>query len=605
MPHHRRRLGRIAIVTIALALSCLADAAAAIQEQKQVLVLYATRRDAQIVTVGDRELPRILEEGLPGGVDYYSEFLDRGRFSEAEYQTAFRDFLVLKYRDRHIDLIVAMGETPLAYLVGHRSTLFTDTPLVYYTERVDEPLMPYPNSTGVIGRPDMGGTLTLAASLQPGIQNAFVITGASSSALLESARRQLRPFESSMKITYLAGLPTAELIARLKSLPPNSMVYYLVVERDGTGEIFDPLDYLERIAAISNAPTYSWVESAMNRGIVGGSLKDQVAQSEAVGRLALRVLNGERASAIPPVHENLNVVQVDWRQLRRWGISESRLPAGTLIRYREPSIWDRYALYILGAAVVVFAQSALIGALLIQRRRRKQAEAEVIRNQDELVQSYERIRDLGARLLMAQESERSRVARDLHDDISQQMALLEMDLEQLAAVVQGTAQDLTHDTLQRAQEIGRSVHDLSHRLHPAKLRLIGLVAALQGLRRELSSQNIEITFTHENVPASIPEELAICLFRIVQEALQNAIKYSRGRHVSVDLRGSAAGLQLTIVDDGVGFDVDKTWRKGLGLISMRERLEAVGGSIKIHSRPGVGTRLEISVPLRLDPEVAA
>jgi signal transduction histidine kinase len=107
------------------------------------------------------------------------------------------------------------------------------------------------------------------------------------------------------------------------------------------------------------------------------------------------------------------------------------------------------------------------------------------------------------------------------------------------------------------------------------------------------------------VPASIPEELAICLFRIVQEALQNAIKYSRGRHVSVDLRGSAAGLQLTIVDDGVGFDVDKTWRKGLGLISMRERLEAVGGSIKIHSRPGVGTRLEISVPLRLDPEVAA
>jgi signal transduction histidine kinase len=172
--------------------------------------------------------------------------------------------------------------------------------------------------------------------------------------------------------------------------------------------------------------------------------------------------------------------------------------------------------------------------------------------------------------------------------------------------VQGKAQELTNDTLNRAQEIGRSVHDLSHRLHPAKLRLIGLVAALQGLRRELSSQQgIEITFTHDNVPSAIPEELAICLFRIVQEALQNAIKYSQGRHVSVHLHGGVSGLQLTIADDGVGFDVDLTWRKGLGLISMRERLEAVGGTIKIHSRPGEGTRLEIVVPLRLDPEVAA
>src|SRR6185436_5568273 len=162
------------------------------------------------------------------------------------------------------------------------------------------------------------------------------------------------------------------------------------------------------------------------------------------------------------------------------------------------------------------------------------------------------------------------------------MALLEIDLEQLAGAVSGDAESLTQDALLRAQEIGRNVHDLSHRLHPAKLRLIGLVGALNGLRRELSLQNIEIAFNHKNVPAVIPEELALCLFRIVQEALHNAIKYSQGRLVTVDLRGTASGLALTVTDDGVGFDVGANWHKGLGLISMRERLEAVGGSLEIH-----------------------
>ena len=600
------RFARIATLAVAVCLSSGADAAVtAIQDQKAILVIYSTRRDAQIVTVGDRELPRMLANAIPEGIDYYSEFIDQARFARRDYQTAFHNFLASKYGGRQFDVLIAMGDVPLEFLSGSRDRLFAGTPLVYFSDRADGAVPKHPNATGVIARADLAATVALAKALQPNTENVFVIAGAGTEAMLATARSQLRQFESTMSVNYLVALKTADLEARLKTLPPRSIVYYLVVDRDGAGEIFHPLDYLRRVTATSNAPVYSWVDSAMDHGVVGGVLKDQVTQTQAVGNLAVRVLRGEAADGIPPVTEHLNAAQLDWRQLRRWGISDSRVPAGTLVRFRDPSIWDRYAPYIVGAAFIVLAQSALIGALLIQSRRRRQAEAEVIRNQDELVQSYERIRDLGARLLMAQESERSRVARDLHDDISQQMALLEMDLEQLAAVVQGTAQDLTHDTLQRAQEIGRSVHDLSHRLHPAKLRLIGLVAALQGLRRELSSPNLEITFTHESVPASIPEELAICLFRIVQEALQNAIKYSRGRHVSVDLRGSAAGLQLNIVDDGVGFDVDKTWRKGLGLISMRERLEAVGGSIKIHSRAGVGTRLEISVPLRLDPEVAA
>ena len=578
-----------------------ADPGSSIQRQKDVLVVYATRRDAQIVTVGDRELPRILEQNLPEGVDYYSEFLDQARFDQKDYQAAFRNFLQSKYRGQPFDLVIAMGETPLNFLVRYRDSLFGSAPLLYFSDR---PAPKYPNTTGVIAEANYGGTLALALQLQPETQHAFVVSGARAE-LLDTARRQLRQFESRLEVTFLAGLPTAELEARLKSLPARSIVYYLVVDRDGLGEIFHPLDYLDRVVASSNAPVYSWVDSAMDRGIVGGALKDQLAETQAVGRLALRVLGGEAADSIAPVKDDLTVTQVDWRQLRRWGISESRVPAGTVVRFRTPSAWDRFAPYFVAAAVLLIAQSVLIGGLLIQRARRRQAEADLLWNQIELRQSYEQIRSLGARLLNAQESERARVARDLHDDISQQMALLEIDLEQLAGVVNGDGEGLMHDTLHRAQEIARSVHDLSHRLHPAKLKLIGLVAALQGLRRELSNQNIAITFNHKDVPANIPEELALCLFRIVQEALHNAIKYSQGRHVTVDLRGRPSGLALTIVDDGVGFDVKTTWRKGLGLISMRERLEAVGGTLEIISTPGAGTRLEVAVPVRLDPEVAA
>ena len=578
-----------------------ADPGLSIQRQKGVLVVYSTRRDAQIVTVGDRELPRILEQGLPEGVDYYSEFLDQARFDQRDYQAAFRDFLESKYRGHRFDLVIAMGENPLNFLVKHRDSLFDGAPLLYFSDR---PVPQYPNTTGVIGAANFTGTMALALHLQPETEQAFVVSGAGAE-VFDAARQQLRQFESRLAITFLAGLPTAELESRLQSLPARSIVYYLVVDRDGAGDVFHPLEYLDRVVARSNAPVYSWVDSAMDHGIVGGALKDQLAQTQAVGRLALRVLNGEAAGSITPVPADLNVMQVDWRQLRRWNISESRVPADTVVRFRAPSAWDRFAPYFVLAAILVVAQSTLIGGLLIQRTRRRQAEANLLDNQVELRQSYERIRDLGSRLLNAQETERARVARDLHDDISQQMALLEIDLEQLATVVNGKGAGLMQDSLLRAQEIARSVHDLSHRLHPAKLKLIGLVAALNGLRRELSLQNIEISFNHRNVPPVMPEELALCLFRIVQEALHNAIKYSQGRHVTVDLRGSTSGLALTVTDDGVGFDVNANWRKGLGLISMRERLEAVGGSLEIHSAPGAGTRLEVAVPIRLDPVVAA
>jgi signal transduction histidine kinase len=592
LPRHLPVGGALLIAATAGAFAPVA-AAQDPDRQKQVLVLYATRRDAQIAVVGDRVLEPLLGKGLPAGVDYYSEGLDQARFANADYQTAFRKSLRLKYDQHRFDLVVPVGDMPVDFVQKNRDDLFPDAAIVFFANR--PPGRRLPNSTGLIVPLNLTGTIDLAATLHPNLRHIFVISSAGV-AYEEIARAQFRPLESRFAITFLSGLPTKALEARLASLPPDSIVYYLNVDRDGADQLFRPLDYLDRIAAVSNAPVYSWVDSTLGHGVVGGSLKVQEAQMKTTGAIALRVLRGEPADSIPVSSPDLNVNQVDWRELRRWRISEARLPSGTIVRFRELSVWDRYKVYILITAVAFVAETILIAALLAQRAGRRQAEDEARRSQAALRRSYDRLRDLGARLLRAQETERSRIARELHDDISQQMALLEMDLELLAEAVDGQAVDLAGEVLNRANGIAKSVHDLSHRLHPEKLRLIGLPAALDGLKRELSLPGVVLSVAHDNVPP-LPPDLTLCLFRVAQEALHNALKHSHARRVSVSLTGVDEALALTVVDDGAGFDVDAEWGKGLGLISMAERVEAVGGTFRLQSSPGAGTRVEISVPL--------
>ena len=594
LTHLRRRL----VLSLACVCASLAGSvAAAATVQKHVLVLHSSRRDAQISIVTDRDLPRLVESGLSRPLDYHSEYIDLPRFAEPGYEDALQEFLRRKYASRTFDAIVAMQQTALGFVARHRS-LFPDTPVVFLA---NEPRPAIPSdTTGIVVERRFDKTVRLMLALQPDVRNVFVVSGANDSdrQFEMLARAQFRPFEPRLAFVYLAGLAAGDLESRLARLPPHSAVYYLLVYQDAAGENFHPLEYLSDIARIASAPTYSWVDSAMDRGAVGGSLVSQEAELEALSRLVLRVLSGEQAANIPVSAPELNVPQVDWRELRRWNIGESRVPPGTLVRFRNPGVWERYRAYLVAAAMLLIAQTVLIAGLLVQRRMRRRAEARVSDSEAALRTSHERIHDLGGRLLQAQEAERSRIARELHDDINQQVALLAIDLELLK---QGDdrrhdAARLVNEACERAHDIARSVHDLSHQLHPAKLRLLGVVPALAGLQRELSRPDFVVAFTHDDVPPSLPPEVSLCLFRVVQEALQNAMKHSGAKHVSVHLHGDIDAIELTVVDDGVGFDVKKAWGRGIGLVSMGERLESVAGTLDVKSRPGQGTRLAIRVP---------
>jgi signal transduction histidine kinase len=227
-------------------------------------------------------------------------------------------------------------------------------------------------------------------------------------------------------------------------------------------------------------------------------------------------------------------------------------------------------------------------ARLTQRARERGVELQV-RDQE--------LQALSRKLSDAQEAARRHLARELHDDIGQQVALLTIDLELLRTAQPAASDEALDKTLICAHQLRRSVHDLSHRLHPSKLRLFGLVPALEVLHREVAREDLVVTFTHDNVPADLSPDLSLCLYRIAQEALQNSVKYSKASLISVNLCTCPHGLELTIADDGVGFDLNRAWGRGLGLISMEERLEPFGASLAIRSAPGAGTRLAINVPL--------
>ena len=215
-------------------------------------------------------------------------------------------------------------------------------------------------------------------------------------------------------------------------------------------------------------------------------------------------------------------------------------------------------------------------------------------------EAEEALRNLGGRLITAQEEERSRVARELHDNLNQQLALMSIELEQLERKIQSTFPALSVSNLQtRAQEIASAIHQLSYQLHPAKLDHLGLAAATKSLCAELSERHeITIEFSEQGFPSLLPQDVTLCLFRITQEALQNAITHSGTRKVEVQLRRTASGVYLRISDLGCGFDVHSPQAKGgLGFISMRERLRLVGGTIAIQSQPSSGTQIDVLVPV--------
>lgn len=217
----------------------------------------------------------------------------------------------------------------------------------------------------------------------------------------------------------------------------------------------------------------------------------------------------------------------------------------------------------------------------------------------ERTQAEAALHDLNQRLMAAQDDERRRIARDLHDHLSQQLALLAIDLQQLAMnppASTAEAMPAVHEAWRRTTEIASDVHALSHRLHPSKMEALGLVTTIKAHCRDLSRQNLVVDFMSENVPGNVAAERAVSIFRVVEEALSNVSRHSGASSARVALVGGDDDLLLRITDNGRGFKT-RVRHSGIGLVSMRERVEALDGTLEVTSVPGRGTVLEARIPM--------
>jgi signal transduction histidine kinase len=206
---------------------------------------------------------------------------------------------------------------------------------------------------------------------------------------------------------------------------------------------------------------------------------------------------------------------------------------------------------------------------------------------------------MSRRLIQAQEEERRWIARELHDDISQRLAALALNLAGLKAQADRLEiQEGIAKAVQDGLDLGKELRALSHRLHSSHLEYLGLVSAASGYCKERSTQHkIEVDFHSEDVPEDLSHEVSLSLFRVLQEAVQNAIKHSGSKKFQVTLKGGANEIELTVSDFGVGFDPDDaSTMRGLGLTSMKERLKLVNGKLVIESQSGRGTHIHARVP---------
>jgi signal transduction histidine kinase len=556
-----RFLGRLVALCIIVCLVAVSSAnAAEAGRAKRVLMLFSGSQFAPGSALVEKSVQQVLQQWSPT-VEFYAEHLDANRFPEERHYRLFREYLQEKYAQNPPDVIVAFLVVKFELAGRLPAEVFPGIPVVLGALTEDEvPDKGFGNqATGVVQRIDFQGTLEIVLRLQPDTERIVVIGGTAplDRRYLGGTEEAARSLAGRVQFDYWTTRPLEEMRQAVASLPPRTVIFFTSLYRDVTGKSFFPASVASTLAASSNVPVYVVADSLIGGGTVGGLVAHLEGLGRRLGELAQQVLGGTAPASLPIEVRRDGVAMFDWRALKRWGISESRLPPDSIIRFRELTIWQQYRWHIMAVAALCLAQSVLISRLLIQGRRRRLAEGEA--------------KNLAGRLITAHEDERRRLARDLHDDLTQRLARLAID----AGKIERSSPVANHDETGRSMReelvrLSEDVHALSYRLHPSLLDDLGLVEALNaecdGFSRR---ESIPVEFKPRDVPQDVRPETALCLFRVAQESLRNVARHAGARAVEVSLRKVDEGLEIAVRDNGTGFDsAQDRARPSLGLASM-------------------------------------
>ncbi len=526
-------------------------------------------------------------------VEFYSESLDLLAFPGRPSRDDAEDWLAKKYGEHKLDAVVAIGPGAIEFLSDDAQDLFRGVPIVICGSSADQASNPRLDVrfTGTWVQLEPEKTLEVALQLFPDTRHVFVVGGSSDFDKVATSltKKALDSVKMKSEIIYLTGMEMNSLLERLRKLPEHSIEFYTSFFQDSVGNRFlNAAKALPMIAAASNGPDFGMSDTYLGHGIVGGYALPFAKQARMTAQIVEELLDGKKPEELP-VQTLPSEYLFDWRELQHWHIPEASLPLGSVIMFREPSLWERTKGTWITSLLIIAVLSLI--TIYLQRSRKQ------------LTLAKEKQMQLSGMLINAEEKERSRVASELHDDFSQRLAILALGLENVDEATPASLEHV-HKQLQElarsTSELGSDLHTLSHRLHSSTLESLGLVPAVDALCREFTcKQAIRVDFSSDEIPRSINSEAALCIFRIVQEGLRNLKKYSGAQEAKVDLRIRGHRLEISVRDEGHGFNMSEVGQNGgLGIRSMEQRARLLGGKFKIHSEPGKGTILEAWVPLK-------
>jgi signal transduction histidine kinase len=606
---------RTALFAICMALMLwIASALAAHSATRRVVLLFGQRPELPGLALLQADLVRTLTSNSADRIEVYNETMDLERFGSNNYQLSLRDFLQEKYADKKIDLAIAILTPSLDFLLNYGSGIFPGTPIIFCgvdKTQLGNRSLP-PNFRGILLKREFAPTVEIALRLHPKTERAVVVAGTSDfdTKLLEQAKIEFGFFEERLNPRYLTTLPLQNLITELSHLPPRTVVFYTSLFQDGAGETYVPSQVAKRISAAANAPTYGFLDQYVGQGIVGGNVYSLSAHGVEMAKLALRVLAGTEASA-PQVSEvATNKLLFDWRQLHRWGISESKLPTGSEIWFRESSAWEQYKPQILAIAAAILAQALLIAWLLHERRYRRRAERTARETFSELTHMN--------RMATAGELTAA-IAHEIRQPITGMVTLANAALRWLSGENPdiGRAQAAMNKVVaagHQASDVITNVRGLfgkdTQEKTPTDLNTL-IRSVLELVSIDLRKHNIENELTlSEQLPPVVGNEVQ--LQQVILNLVMNAIESMDSvetRVLSIKSENTGHnGIRVSIADTGSGIDVanlnhlfepmftTKARGMGMGLSICKSIIESHQGRIWVTAGAPRGSIFQFELP---------
>lgn len=591
---------------------------------KRVVALYWYDKNYAGHVIWEQSFKPALRPAPEGNIEYYPEYLEANRFPGENQPRVLYNYLKQKYANLPIDVVVAQSDASLNFLAKYKDDLFPNVPIVFYsaTRPRRETLALWSNITGVVVFGGFNKTVASALRIHPQTDQVFVISGSleHDKRFETLARSELRNFEGRININYLTDVPPTELRMMAANLPERSLILYVWQQAyDEQGKVLETGDIAASIAQSSRVPMYAMSSPLIGRGIVGGHVYTPAAGAARVAEMVRLIADGRAAAEIPV--ENIPTIPMfDWRQMERWNISEDQIPAGSIIQFREPTLWQQHKWRIVSVLALLLLQTSFITVLLIERRRRRRAKKALDQLNAELETRIEaRTAALNAKSREL-ESFAYSVAHDLKAPLRGIDGYSRILLDDYANKLDADGRSFLQTIRNSTDEMTQLIDDLlaysrveRREMKPNRLELAPIVnAVVDEKRRDATARSIDfVVDINGGTVLADPSGLGQSL----RNYLDNAVKFTStatAPRIEVGAKESERSCLLWVKDNGIGFDMKDHDRifdlfqrlsvpddypgTGIGLAIVRKAMERMGGRAWAESTPGQGATFYLEIP---------